>query len=356
VAVLHQGIGDVTGHPFLVGEAVADRVDKTRDAAKAVQPAAGQVGDMRNAAKGHQMMRADAMNGDAADDDHVAARVGEAIAESLGRINVVAAEQALLPQLAHAHGRLAGVHGVGIDAAGVQQVGDGLFEGDGVEAAMPGDAEAAFCRAADIVVGHGRSIGYSTCRHDTACLHLLPLLMALKATIFKTTLQVADIDRNYYAEQVLTLARHPSETDERMMMRLLAFAFNADDRLEFGRGLSTEDEPALWLRDYGGNIKLWIEVGLPDERSLRRAAGRAERVVVFAYGGRAVDVWWERESKQIARLDKATVWSIASSESSALAALAARNMTLHCTIQDGQALLSSGETTLTVEPLRLHGG
>lgn len=179
--------------------------------------------------------------------------------------------------------------------------------------------------------------------------------MALKATIFKATLQVADIDRNYYAEQVLTLARHPSETDERMMVRLLAYAFNADDRLEFGRGLSTEDEPALWLRDYGGDIRLWVEVGLPDERSLRRAAGRSDRVVVYAYGGRAVDVWWEREGRQIARLDKVTVWSIASTESNALAELAERNMTLHCTIQEGQALFSSGATTLAIEPLRLHG-
>src|SRR5690242_13559913 len=112
--------------------------------------------------------------------------------------------------------------------------------------------------------------------------------MALKSTIFKATLAVADLDRGYYAEHALTVARHPSETDERMMVRLLAFALHADERLEFGRGISSDDEPALWLKEYSGEIRLWIEVGLPDERLLRRAAGRADQVVVLAYGGRAV--------------------------------------------------------------------
>jgi uncharacterized protein YaeQ len=179
--------------------------------------------------------------------------------------------------------------------------------------------------------------------------------MALKSTIFKTTLGVADLDRNYYAEHRLTIARHPSETDERMMVRLLAFALFADERLEFGRGLSSEDEPALWLRDYAGNIDLWIEVGLPDERVMRRAAGRAARVVLLAYGGRAVDVWWAKEGAGLSRLSKLQVLAIDSEQSMALAALAERGMDLQCTIQDGHALLSDGTTTVAIEPRRLHG-
>jgi uncharacterized protein YaeQ len=177
--------------------------------------------------------------------------------------------------------------------------------------------------------------------------------MALKSTIFKTALGIADLDRHYYADHQLTLARHPSETDERMMVRLLAFALYADERLEFGRGLSTEDEPALWLRDYTGAIKLWIEVGLPDERVLRRAAGRAERVVVVAYGGRTADLWWAKEGPALSKMDKLEVLLLEAAASAALADLAERSMDLQCTIQDRHVLLSDGIDTLTIEPRRL---
>ena len=119
--------------------------------------------------------------------------------------------------------------------------------------------------------------------------------MALKSTIFRATLNVSDLDRGYYAEHGLTIARHPSETDERAMVRVLAFALHADERLLFGKGISTDDEPALWLKDDTGRILKWIEVGLPDERLLRRAAGRADEVIVLAYGGRTVDIWWQKE-------------------------------------------------------------
>lgn len=178
--------------------------------------------------------------------------------------------------------------------------------------------------------------------------------MALKATIFKVTLGVADMDRPYYAEHALTLARHPSETDERMMVRLLAFAMFADERLEFGRGISAEDEPALWLKDYSGNIRRWIDVGLPDERVLRRAAGRADEVILIAYGGRSVDLWWAKEGKALARLDKLRVLALTAEQSTALAALAQRNMNLQCTIEDGQIWFTDGEQTVLIELRRLN--
>lgn len=178
--------------------------------------------------------------------------------------------------------------------------------------------------------------------------------MALKSTVFKATLNVADLDRGYYAEHALTLARHPSETDERMMVRLLAFALFADERLEFGKGLSSTDEPALWLRDYAGGVKLWIEVGLPDERGLRRAAGRAERVVVLAYGGRGADIWWEKEAANLARLSNLTVLALDTATSAALAKLAERGMQLQCTVQDGQAWLNDGVESLAIGLRRLQ--
>jgi len=173
--------------------------------------------------------------------------------------------------------------------------------------------------------------------------------MALKATIAKATLAVSDLDRGYYGTHALTLARHPSETDERMMVRVLAFALHADPALAFGRGLSTDDEPALWQRDDTGLIVRWIDVGLPDERVVKRAAGRAGEVVVYAYGGRAVDLWWQRNGGALARLPKLTVRSVPPAASQGLAAMAARTMELTCTIQDGHVYFSDEATTLAIE-------
>lgn len=115
--------------------------------------------------------------------------------------------------------------------------------------------------------------------------------MALKATVFKAELQVADMDRHHYGTYNLTLARHPSETDERMMVRVLAFALFADPALGFGKGLCVDDEPDLWQKDLTGVIERWIDVGQPDEKWIRKACGRAREVVVLAYG-RALEVWW----------------------------------------------------------------
>lgn len=177
--------------------------------------------------------------------------------------------------------------------------------------------------------------------------------MALKSTVFKAELQASDLDRHYYAAHALTLARHPSETDERMMVRLLAFALFAHERLEFGRGLSSEDEPALWLKDLTGAVELWIEVGLPDEREIRKACGKASRVVVLTYGGRGADLWWGQNRDKLERLRNLTVINLPSATSQALAALTSRNMSLQCTIQDGQAWLTDGVNTAHIEPLRL---
>jgi hypothetical protein len=128
--------------------------------------------------------------------------------------------------------------------------------------------------------------------------------MALKSTIFRATLNVSDLDRGYFAEHALTLARHPSETDERMMVRILAFALHGDERLQFGRGISTDDEPALWLKDDSGQIVRWIEVGLPDERLLRRACGKADEVIVLAYGGGGRMCGGRRIAATLSRLPK----------------------------------------------------
>jgi uncharacterized protein YaeQ len=181
--------------------------------------------------------------------------------------------------------------------------------------------------------------------------------MALSATIHRVQLDVADVDRGYYASHALRLARHPSETEERLMLRLLAFALHADPALEFGRGLSTDEDPDLWLREADGTIRTWIELGLPDDRRIRRAAGRAAEVVVYAYGGRAgVELWWERSREALARLPSLRVLAIDADVMRALGGLCARTLSLQCTIQDGQAYLSEAGRSLLVEPrvLREH--
>ncbi|MDX9707451.1 MAG: YaeQ family protein, partial [Azospira sp.] len=160
--------------------------------------------------------------------------------------------------------------------------------------------------------------------------------MALKSTVFKAELQVSDLDRHHYQSYPLTLARHPSETDERLMVRLLAFALFAADDLAFGRGLSAEDEPALWERDPTGAIRRWIDVGLPDERDLRRACGRADEVVVLAYGGRAAEIWWQQNEAGLRALDKLAVLALEAGDGAALAAMAGRTMRLQCSLQDGR--------------------
>jgi uncharacterized protein YaeQ len=174
--------------------------------------------------------------------------------------------------------------------------------------------------------------------------------MALKATIFKAELQVSDLDRHYFASHTLTIARHPSETDERMMVRLVAFALNADELLEFGRGLSSEDEADLVKKDLTGAIQLWIEVGLPDERDVRRAAGRARAVAVYLYGGRGAAMWWKQNGAAMGKLDNVSVVEIPGEASSALQAMAQRSMRLECTVQEGQVYFHAGEAALQFEP------
>jgi len=177
--------------------------------------------------------------------------------------------------------------------------------------------------------------------------------MALKATIFKAELQIADMDRHYYRDHALTLAQHPSETDERMMVRLLAFALNADEALAFGKGLSTEDEPALWQKDLTGAIELWIEVGLPDEKEIRKACGRAKQVIIYSYGGRNADLWWQQNRDKLDRAKNLTVINLPAAATLALAKLARRTMQLQCTIQEGEIWLADQDDRIEVKRVSL---
>jgi uncharacterized protein YaeQ len=176
--------------------------------------------------------------------------------------------------------------------------------------------------------------------------------MALNATIYKVELQISDMDRHYYATHALTLARHPSETEERLMVRLLAFALYAEDRLEFGKGISDDDEPALWRKAYTDEIELWIEVGQPDDTRIRKACGRSRQVVVLNYGGSAADIWWQKNGAALGRNRNLTVLDIPAPTVAALTGLLQRGMRLQALIQDGQLQLMNDTDAVAVDPVK----
>lgn len=181
--------------------------------------------------------------------------------------------------------------------------------------------------------------------------------MALKATIHKAQLQIADMDRHVYGDHALTIARHPSETDERMMIRVLAYALNvpADEmrgRLEFTKGLSDVDEPELWQLDLTGDVVHWIDLGQPDERRLMKAHGRSERVSVFSYAS-STEVWWRSLESKLTRAPKLAVWQIPAEQSQALSRLAERSMQLQISIQDGSIYVSTANASVEIHPVTL---
>ena len=173
--------------------------------------------------------------------------------------------------------------------------------------------------------------------------------MALNATLFKTTLDISDLRRHYYQRHQFTVARHPSETDERMMLRILAFALYADEHLEFTKGLSTDDEPDLWQKSLTGEIDLWIEMGLPSEKRVRKARGIAKQVVVLIYGGRTAQMWWEENRNKIIQHGNVKVFEINSDDSTALQDIAQRTMRLQCTVDEDSVWISDTENNLEIK-------
>ncbi len=181
--------------------------------------------------------------------------------------------------------------------------------------------------------------------------------MALKATIYKAQLQLTDMDRNVYADHSVIIARHPSESDERMMIRLLTFALNvpADDKngkLDFAKDLWNVDEPALWHQDYTNQILHWIDVGQPDDKRLMKAAGRAGKVSVYSFAS-STNVWWKGIQTKLTRAANLVVWQIEAAQSQALAKLAERSMQLQVTVQDGTVWMSTASGSVEITPIRL---
>jgi uncharacterized protein YaeQ len=143
---------------------------------------------------------------------------------------------------------------------------------------------------------------------------------ALKSSIYKAELSVADMDRQHYETYPLTLARHPSENEERMMVCILAFARHAGTALSFDKGISDNSEPDLWTIGDTGAIDIWIELGQVDEKRLRQACGRARQVIIYTYNGAASDIWWQQNQTRIQRFDNLSMFNVPPASVEALGA------------------------------------
>ena len=172
--------------------------------------------------------------------------------------------------------------------------------------------------------------------------------MAQKATIYKVELSVANMDHHYYETHNLTVAKHPSETDERLMLRMLAFALNAHEQLEFTRGISTNDEPDIWRKSLSGEIELWVALGLPGEKIVRQSCGKANKVIVYCYGGSTAEVWWDKIKKRTSRFDNLQVVNFSKNDTNQLEKKAKRLMNIQVNIQDDVVMISVDGSILYV--------
>jgi uncharacterized protein YaeQ len=176
--------------------------------------------------------------------------------------------------------------------------------------------------------------------------------MAQKSTIYKVELSVSDMGRHYYETHKLTIAKHPSETAERLMVRILAFALNAHEQLEMTKGLSTDDEPDIWQKSLSGELELWVALGLPSEKVVRQSCGKANEVIIYSYGGRTAEMWWEKIKNSTTRFDNLQVVNFSEEDTSALGKLASRAMKLQVNIQDGDVMVSVDDNIIYVTPVK----
>ncbi|MRX26933.1 YaeQ family protein [Kangiella sp. HZ709] len=178
--------------------------------------------------------------------------------------------------------------------------------------------------------------------------------MALKATIYKATVNISDLDNHYYDELNLTIAQHPSESDKRMMVRLVAYILNVQERLEFTKGLSEESEPEIWAKNYTDDIELWIDLGRPDETRLRKASHKSQKVLVYSYNENASAIWWKALGNKVRDYKNLEIYALNDEQVAGLESMIERTMQLQATIEDGQLWLSNNETSQLIEVERLQ--
>jgi len=170
--------------------------------------------------------------------------------------------------------------------------------------------------------------------------------MALSATIYKFDIDLSNMDRNRYESVSQHIALHPSETQERMVMRLLAYCANMHDQLSFTKGLSSDTEPDLWQKSYSDEIELWIELGLPDVKRIKKAASISKQVKLYVYGGQNVGQWWKLVQKDCQKFSNVDVYRFDLESVSKFSSQLARSMRISVMIQDGLITFSWDEHML----------
>lgn len=177
--------------------------------------------------------------------------------------------------------------------------------------------------------------------------------MALKATVLKCELNISDMDRHYYQSHPLTIARHPSENDLRMMVRVLAFALNAHEELSLTKGLSNQDEPDVWHKSLSDEIELWIDLGQIDEKRLRQACGKAKHVIIYTYNDKQAGPWLDQMAQHFKRHKNLQVFNITTQAAEQMAELADKNMNLQISIQDGEVFISKDDQHISLIPKKV---
>lgn len=172
--------------------------------------------------------------------------------------------------------------------------------------------------------------------------------MALGATIYKVELNISDMDRHYYQTHNLRVAQHPSETVARMMLRIVCFAKYASEGLEFGAGISSEDEPDIMQRSLSGETELWLDLGMPSEKRIRQACGKSKNVVIVAYSARSALPWKAQIEASLQRFDNLSLLFCSDESLAELESLCQRNMELQVSCQDGTLWLNGNEKNIEV--------
>ena len=174
--------------------------------------------------------------------------------------------------------------------------------------------------------------------------------MATKATIYKALLNIANMDTNYYNEHNLTLALHPSETEERLMVRVIAFILNANEDLAFCKGIDENDEPDLWEKSFDGEIQLWIDLGQPDEKRIKKACTRSKRVIIYTYQENMAQPWFKQIQNVINRFKNLSIIYLDMSEE--IEEIAQRGMNLQCNISDEELTLITNDKSILIKQTR----
>lgn len=176
--------------------------------------------------------------------------------------------------------------------------------------------------------------------------------MALKPTIYKLKIMVSDMDRDYYEAMALTVAQHPSETIERMMVRVLAYCLNAQEQLSFTKGLSAVDEPDVWLKTLDDQLSLWIDVGEPAVDRIKKALRLSSAVKIYSFNSKS-DSWWSQHQAHFV-LMPASVFQFKWEQIQALAALVERTMDFSLTITESSIYIATEKGECEVQCVHLH--